>query len=352
MSQGHPELINGGAVASAASMRKLLNDPESFVDEMLEGLALAFPGRLRQLEDEPRAVVRADESFAGRVAITTGGGSGHLPLFVGYLGRGLVDGCAVGNLFASPSADQMLAVTRAIDGGEGVLYLYGNYGGDRLNFELAAELAADEGITVETLRGADDVASAPPERAAERRGIAGIFFGYKIAGACAASGADLATVTAVARRALERTRSLGVAVAPCILPTVGHPNFELPDGEMEIGMGIHGEPGVRRGPLLTADEITDDLVSRLLEDLQPDASSALGVLVNGLGATPPEELFIIYRRAHKRLTEAGLRIHRAYVGEYATSLEMAGASISLIELDEELTGYLDADAEAPVTMSR
>jgi dihydroxyacetone kinase len=337
-------------VEKSAPMRKLINDPEAFVDEMLEGLVLAHGSRVRQLEDEPRAVVRADGAFSGRVTIATGGGSGHLPLFVGYVGDGLVDGCAVGNLFASPSADQMLAVTRAIDGGRGVLYLYGNYGGDRLNFDLAAELAAAEGIRVETVRGADDVASAPPGRRAERRGIAGIFFGYRIAGACAATGADLDTVTAVASRALERTRSVGVAVAPCILPTVGHPNFELPEGEMEIGMGIHGEPGVRRGPLQSADAVAGDLVERILDDLEPADGSRFAVLVNGLGATPPEELYILYRRAHRALDAAGYAIHRAYVGEYATSLEMAGASISLIQLDDELAGYLDAAADRPLTM--
>jgi dihydroxyacetone kinase len=331
-------------------MQKLVNDPEEFVDELLEGLAFAYPTRVRRLDEEPRAVVRADGSFNGRVTIATGGGSGHLPLFVGYVGRGLADGCAVGNLFASPSADQMLAVTRAIDGGEGVLYLYGNYGGDKLNFDLAAELAAIEGIRVETVRAADDIASAPPDRAATRRGIAGIFFGYKIAGACAASGADLATAAAVAARALERTRSIGVALAPCILPTVGHANFEVPAGEMEIGMGIHGEPGVERGPLQSADVIAESLVARLLDDLRPPDGSRLAVLVNGLGATPAEELYIVYRRAHQLLTRAGHEIHRAYVGEYATSLEMAGASISLIQLDDELADYLDAAADQPLTM--
>jgi dihydroxyacetone kinase len=331
-------------------MRKLINDPAAFVDEMLEGLVLAHPERVRRLEEEPRAVVRADGDFTGRVTIATGGGSGHLPVFVGYVGRGLADGCAVGNVFASPSADQMLAVTRAIDGGEGVLYLYGNYGGDRLNFDLAADLAAAEGIRVQTVRAADDVASAPPDRAGDRRGIAGIFFGYKTAGACASSGADLDRVAAVAAHALARTRSLGVAVSPCVLPEVGHPNFELPEGEMEIGMGIHGEPGVRRGLLLTADEVVDDLLTRILEDLQLPAHSELAVLVNGLGATPPEELLILYRRAHRLLVDAGHRIHRAYVGEYATSLEMAGASISLLHLDSELRSFLDADADVPLTM--
>lgn len=333
------------------AMRKLMNDAEAFVDEMLEGLALAHPGRIRILDEEPRAVVRADTDFAGRVTIATGGGSGHLPTFAGFVGRGLADGCAVGNLFASPSADQMLAVTRAVDGGRGVLYLYGNYGGDRLNFGLAAELAAAEGIRVETVLAADDVASAPPERSRDRRGIAGIFFGYKIAGAAAAAGNDLDTVAAAARKAVELTRSLGVAMSACILPTVGHPNFDVPEGEMEIGMGIHGEPGVRRGPLLPADEVADDLLDRILADGELAAGTELAVLVNGLGATPSEELHILYRRVHHRLVDAGFGIRRAFVGEYATSLEMAGASISLLPLDDELAGYLDAPADPPLTMA-
>lgn len=332
-------------------MKKLINNPEDFVDEMLEGLALAFPNRIRRLEDESRAVVRADTRFDGRVTIATGGGSGHLPLFVGYLGRGLVDGCAVGNVFASPSAEQMLAVTRAIHGGAGVLYLYGNYGGDRLNFELAAELAAAEGIRVESVRAADDVASAPPENSEARRGVAGIFFGYKTAGACAATGADLRTVASAAAHALARTRSIGIALSPCTLPSVGRPNFELAEGQIEIGMGIHGEPGVRTGPLAPADAVVDELLGEILKDLDPPPGSELSVLVNGLGATPAEELFILYRHAHLRLVDAGFRIRRAYVGELATSLEMAGASISVIHLDSQLAEYLDAASDAPLTMS-
>jgi phosphoenolpyruvate---glycerone phosphotransferase subunit DhaK len=205
-----------------------------------------------------------------------------------------------------------------------------------MNFDLAAELAAAEGIPVATVLGADDVASAPRERAEDRRGIAGLYFGYLVAAAAARAGDDLEAVAATTRRALERTRSIGVALAPSILPTVGRPNFVLPDGEMEIGMGIHGEPGVRRGPLRPADEVADDMVTRLIEDLEPPAGAEIAVLVNGLGATPREELYILYRRAHARLTEAGLTIRRAFVGEYATSLEMAGASISIIELDDEL----------------
>ncbi|MCU1489769.1 MAG: dihydroxyacetone kinase [Acidimicrobiaceae bacterium] len=331
-------------------MRKLINEPSRFVDEMLAGLVLAFPQRVRQLPDEPRAIVSAAGDFDGRVTIATGGGSGHLPVFVGYVGRALVDGCAVGNVFASPSADQMLAVTRAISGGKGVLYVYGNYSGDGLNFDLAAELAAAEGIPVATVRVSDDVASAPPERMDERRGVAGIYFVYKVAGACAASGAGLADVAAVAARAAAATRSMGVAVGPCVLPEVGHANFDLPAGEMEIGMGIHGEPGVERGQLLSANEVADSLITRLVADFDPPESSDFAVLVNGLGATPPEELFILYARAHEALVERGHSIKRAFVGEYATSLEMAGASISLMRLDAELAGYLAATGDAPLTM--
>jgi phosphoenolpyruvate---glycerone phosphotransferase subunit DhaK len=331
-------------------MQKLINDPERFVDEMLDGLVLAHPERVRQLRVEPRAVVRADADFEGRVTIATGGGAGHLPLFVGYVGAGLADGCAVGNLFASPSADQMLQVTKGIDGGQGVLYLYGNYGGDRLNFDLAAELAGAEGIRVESIRFADDVASAPAERASQRRGIVGIFFGYKIAGACAASGADLDTVAGIAAKVLEQTRSIGVALSACTLPTVGHPNFEVPAGEMEIGMGIHGEPGVSRGPLQPADIVAEEMVGRILDDLDPPAGSSLAVLINGLGATPPEELLILNARVHGLLTERGHTVHRSFVGEFATSLEMAGASISVLQLDAELKRYLDAPADAPLTM--
>ncbi len=328
-----------------APMRKLLNDPNDFVDEMLEGLLLAHPDRLRALDEEPRAVVRVGGDQAPRVTIATGGGSGHMPLFVDYVRPGFADGCCVGNLFAAPSADQMLAVTHAIDRGRGVLYVYGNYGGDKLNFDLAAELADAAGIPVRSVRGADDVASAPLEDAERRRGVAGIYFSYKIAGASAATGADLDEVARVTQHAAESTRSIGVALSGTTLPTVGHPNFEVPEGEMEIGMGIHGEPGVRRGPLQPADVVVDDLLERLLADFGNPSGASFAVLVNGLGATPLEELYILYRRVCQGLEGAGHSIHRAFVGEYATSLEMAGASISLLRLDDQLTAYLDAVSE-------
>lgn len=326
-------------------MQKILNDPEPFVDEMLDGILAAHPGQLRR--PSARAIVRADAPVAGKVGIATGGGSGHLPVFMGYVGRGLIDGAAIGNVFASPSSDDMLEVTRAISDGAGVLYLYGNYGGDRLNFDLAAELAADEGIEVRTILGADDVASAPPERASTRRGIAGIFFLYKVAGAAAAAGASLAEVVAVTERAAAGTRTMGVALSPCTIPAAGVPTFELPVGQMEIGMGIHGEPGVRRGPLETADEIAQELTAAILADLPYRRGDEVGVLVNGLGATPKEELYILYRSVARILAAEGIRVHRVWVGEYATSLEMAGASLTLIRVDAELKRLLDAPAETP-----
>ena len=326
-------------------MQKILNDPELFVDEMLDGILAAHPGQLRRAA--ARAIVRAEAPVAGKVGIATGGGSGHLPVFMGYVGRGLIDGAAIGNVFASPSSDDMLEVTRAISAGAGVLYLYGNYGGDRLNFDLAAELAADEGIEVRTILGADDVASAPRERASSRRGIAGIFFLYKVAGAAAAFGASLAEVVAVTERAAAGTRTMGVALSPCTIPAAGVPTFELPVGEMEIGMGIHGEPGVRRGPLATADEIARELTAAILMDLPYERGDEVGVLVNGLGATPKEELYILYRSVARILAAEGIRVHRVWVGEYATSLEMAGASLTLIRLDDELRGLLHAPAETP-----
>ena len=327
-------------------MQKIINDPGLFVDEMLAGILAAHPHQLRAADDS-RAIVRADAPVTGKVAIAAGGGSGHLPVFLGYVGRGLVDGAAVGNVFSSPSAEQMLAVTRAIHGGAGALYVYGNYGGDVLNFDMAAELAADEGIEVRTVLGADDVASAPPERAERRRGIAGMFFLYKVAGAKAAEGASLAEVVETTERAAAGLRSMGVALSACTLPAAGVPTFDLPAGQMEIGMGIHGEPGVRRGRLATADAIADELMTAILADLPYAAGDEVAVLVNGLGATPKEELYLHYRRAAAILGERGIRAHRAWVGEFATSLEMAGASISLLRLDDELRRLVDAPAETP-----
>jgi len=326
-------------------MQKILNDPERFVDEMLEGILAAHPSQLRRVG--ARAIVRTAAPIADKVAIVTGGGSGHLPVFMGYVGQGLLDGAAIGEVFASPSADQMLEVTEAVSAGRGVLYLYGNYGGDVMNFDLAAELADAAGIEVRTLLAADDVASAPPERADRRRGIAGIFLLYKVAGAAAAGGASLDGVVAVTTRAADGLRTMGVALSPCTIPAAGVPTFSLPDGEMEIGMGIHGEPGVRRGALEPADRIADELLDTILGDREYAPGSRVAVLVNGLGATPREELYILYRRVAERLAERQLTVHRVWIGEYATSLEMAGASVSLMAVDDELATLLDAPVSTP-----
>ncbi len=328
-------------------MRKLINDPNDFVDEVLDGILAAHPDQLRSASPDNRALVRADSPAEGRVGIVTGGGSGHLPVFLGYVGRGLCSGVAVGNVFSSPSPDQVLAATKASSGGAGVLYLYGNYGGDVFNFDLAADMADAEDIETRTVLVTDDVASAPPERADERRGIAGLFLAYKCAGAAAERGDGLDQVEAAARKAVAATRTMGVGLSPTILPAAGKPTFELDDGEMEIGIGIHGEPGIHRGPLETADEVAERLLSAISADLALTSGDRVAVLVNGLGATPLEELYVIYRHLAKDLAAKGVTIHRKYVGEYATSLEMAGASITIMRLDDELVELVDAPASSP-----
>jgi len=328
-------------------MQKLLNTAEGFVHEMLEGILAAYPDQLRNVGEDVHALVRADSPIPGKVAIVTGGGSGHLPLFLGYVGQGLLDGVAVGDVFASPSADQILQVTRSVHGGAGVLYLYGNYGGDVMNFDLASELAEVENIEVRTVVGADDVASAPRGQEELRRGIAGLVLLYKVAGAAAENRASLDEVVRLTTKAASRLRTFGVALSPMTLPSVGRPTFELPEGQMELGMGIHGEAGISRGPLDTADRVADQLLDAILEDMAIPSGSRVAVLLNGLGATPQEELYVLYRRVHARLAEAGVQVHRPYVGEFVTSLEMAGASLSVLVLDDELTPLIDAPARTP-----
>lgn len=328
-------------------MKKIINDPDNFVDEMIEGIIAAHPGYVRPVADDLRELVKNESPVKDKVAIATGGGSGHLPVFLGYIGDGLIDGCAVGNVFASPSAQQMLNVTKEIDSGKGVLYLYGNYGGDVMNFDMAAEMAEMEDIEVKTVLVADDVASAKKGEEEKRRGVAGLFYGYKIAGAKADKGADLDEVVEVTEKAMANTRTMGVALSPCTIPNVGKPTFEIDDDEMEIGMGIHGEPGIDRGKLKTADEITEELLSRILEDGPYEAGDEVSVLVNGLGATPKEELYIVYRKIAEILEENEIKSHRNFVGEYATSMEMAGMSVTVMKLDDELKELLDAPAYSP-----
>ncbi len=331
-------------------MKKIINTPEKFINEMLEGIYAAHPDRVKFVGDDLHCLVTT-KKVPGKVGIATGGGSGHLPLFLGYVGEGMLDGCSIGDVFQSPSAEQMLAVTKEIDSGAGVLYIYGNYGGDILNFDMAAEMADfEENIHVESVVAGDDVASGAPVKPGAkntRRGVAGIFFVYKCAGAAAAKMLPLEEVKRVAEKVCENVRTMGVALTPCTVPRVGHPSFELAEDEMEIGMGIHGEPGIRRGKLLPADAIVDEMLNQIIDDLPYRAGDEVAVLVNGLGATPLEEQYVMFRRIDKVLSEKGIKIFHSYVGEYATSLEMAGASISLFKLDDELKELLRAPADTP-----
>lgn len=328
-------------------MKKIINNPDTFVDEIIDALLLAHPKWIKAANADKRALVRADAPKAGRVGIVTGGGSGHMPGFLGYVGEGLCGGVAVGNVFSSPSSEQIFEATQGVNGGAGVLYVYGNYGGDVLNFDLASDLADAEGIDIKTVVLTDDVASAPKERAADRRGVAGMVFAFKCAGAAAERGDSLDEVARICAKANANCRTMGVGLSPTILPAAGKPTFTLPDGEMEIGIGIHGEPGTHRGALQSADVIADNMMRQILDDLDAPKGSRLALLVNGLGATPLEELYLLYRRAAKVIAGDGLTVAWSYVGEYVTSLEMAGASITVMLLDDELEALLAAPAHSP-----
>ncbi len=330
-------------------MRKIMNNPKNFVDDFLDGLLKAYPRDFCSVPGFPRALTRVEPAGVDpKVAIVTGGGSGHLPLFLGYVGQGLCSAVAVGNTFSSPSAEAILAATKASESGKGVLFLYGNYSGDGINFDDAADLAGADGIEMATVRAADDVASAPPAARISRRGVAGLTLAYKCAGAAAAANYSLSETAEVAARALSNTRTMGVGLSPTIIPEVGLPTFELAEGEMELGIGIHGEPGIRREQMGDASRIADMLLDTILAELELNASSRVTVLVNSLGATPQEELYIVYGRVADRLAAAGVAVHRALVGRYATSLEMAGCSVSVMALDDELTSLLEAPSYSPL----
>jgi dihydroxyacetone kinase-like protein len=326
-------------------MKKILNNPSDYVDEMLAGLVAAHPEYYRLHGDSRKVVARATKGKAGKVGIVTGGGSGHLPVFTGYVGEGLLDACAIGDVFASPSAEQMADAIRAADHGAGVLRLYGNYGGDVMNFDMAGDLVEFEDIACTTVLLADDVASAAPEERQKRRGVAGMVYAFKIAGAAAEEGRDLAAVTAVAQKAADACRSIGVALSPCTVPQAGKPTFQIADDEMEMGMGIHGEPGVWRGKLRTADAIAGEMMDRLLADMPLGQGDRVSVMVNSLGATPPEELYILYRTVKARIEAAGATIVMPLVGRYATSMEMAGVSLTLCKLDGEMEALLKAPCD-------
>ena len=331
-------------------MKKIINQPENMVTEMLQGIYAAHAKQVTYVHDDVHCYT-STQKIPGKVGIVTGGGSGHLPLFLGYVGDGMLDGCAIGEVFQSPNVEQIFEVTKAVNQGAGVLYIYGNYNGDIFNFNMAGDMAdMEEGIKVDTILGWDDVASPAPKTAEEkntRRGVAGIFFVYKCAGAAARRMLQLTEVKRVAEKARDAVRTMGVALSACIVPVVGKPGFTIAEDEMELGMGIHGEPGIKISKLEPADQITDSMLEVIVNDLPYQAGDEVAVLVNGLGATPLEELYVIFNRVAQNLTERGIRIYRSYVGEFATSMEMAGASISLFKLDEELKSLLDEPANTP-----
>ncbi|PIP00597.1 dihydroxyacetone kinase subunit DhaK [Pleomorphomonas carboxyditropha] len=326
-------------------MKKFLNAPADFVDEMLEGIYAAHPD-VTYTNDDKRCYVTAHPK-KGKVGIATGGGSGHLPLFLGYVGDGMLDGCAVGGVFQSPSSDQMYEVTKYIDQGAGVLYIYGNYTGDIINFDMAAEMADVDGIRVRSVVGNDDAASSIVGEEHKRRGVAGIFFVYKAAGAAAAEGLDLDEVVRLADKARLNTRTIGVALSSCVVPEVGHATFSIGDDEMEIGMGIHGEPGISRKKLAPADAVVDEMMERIFGEQDYGAGGEVAVLVNGLGGTPREELYILYRRVSQLFAERSVKVRHVWIGEFATAMEMAGASISVLKLDGELARLMAAPARTP-----
>ncbi len=324
--------------------KKLINDPFDAVDEALEGFVAAHAGMVAFAE--PRVVVRRTPG-ADKVGLVVGGGSGHEPAFVGYVGTGIADAAACGNIFASPPPNVVLAAIRASNRERGVLVAYGNYAGDVMNFGLATQLANAEGIEVREIQVSDDVASASKGESAKRRGIAGMIIVFKCAGAAAEQGLSLAEVERVAVKANAATRSMGVALSACEVPGSGRPTFELPDDEMEIGMGVHGEPGIKRGPMKPADEVARTLVDAIVADIDERGGGDVALLVNGLGATAYLDQYILYRGARRALEASGLRVVRSYVGEYITSLEMAGASVTVTVLDDELLSLLDAPASTP-----
>jgi dihydroxyacetone kinase-like protein len=321
-------------------MKKLINAPDSVVDEALAGMSAAHGDLLRVIE--PNVVVRADAPRSGKVGVISGGGSGHEPMHGGFVGHGMLDAACPGAVFTSPVPDQMLAATKAVDGGAGVLHIVKNYTGDVMNFELAAELAAAEGVEVTSVVIADDVAVQDSLYTAGRRGVGGTVLAEKIVGAAAEEGQDLAAVTALCQRVQDNVRSMGMALTSCTVPAAGKPTFEIGDDEMEIGVGIHGEPGRERRSLASADEITETLLSAVLDDGVVSSGDRVLAFVNGMGGTPLLELYVVYNKVAAMCRDRGLTIERNLIGSYITSLEMAGVSITVLKLDDEMLRLWDA----------
>jgi len=333
-------------MAVETKVRKFLNDPALVVKESLAGLAAAHPDLLRY-DAQQQIVVRKGAPKPGKVALVSGGGSGHEPLHGGFVGLGMLDAACPGEVFTSPVPDQMLAATKAVDGGAGVIHIVKNYTGDVLNFKMAAEEAADAGIKVEAVVIDDDVAVQDSLYTAGRRGVGATVLAEKIAGAAAERGDALAQVTGLVKRVNERSRSFGVALSSCIPPASGKAIFDLPEGQIELGIGIHGEPGRRRTTLGSASEVVDVMVEAVLSDLKLSRGAKVLVFLNGMGGTPLLELYLLYGEADRKLRAAGVEPVRNLVGSYITSLEMAGASLTVLELDDEMTGLWDAPVHTP-----
>jgi len=326
-------------------MKKLINDPADVVSEALRGIELAHPSL--RVDHEHKIIYRADAPVQGKVGIVSGGGSGHEPLQGGYVGMGGLDAACAGEVFTSPVPDQMQAATKAVDSGAGVLHFVLNYTGDIMNFEMAAELAAEDGVTVETVIMNDDVAVEDSLYTAGRRGVAGGILLNKIAGAAAEEGRDLSAVAEVSRKVIGNVRSMGMALTSCTVPAAGTPTFDLPDNEMEVGIGIHGEPGRRRLPVGTASEIAELLLQPILDDLDFTGGDGVLAFVNGMGGTPLLELYVMYHEVASILQRSGVTVARSLVGNYITSLEMAGCSVTLLKVDDEMVRLWDAPVRTP-----
>jgi dihydroxyacetone kinase-like protein len=327
-------------------MKKLINSPENVVAEALQGFVGAH-GDLVKVQFDPTFIMRADAPVKNKVAIISGGGSGHEPMHGGFVGLGMLDAACPGAVFTSPTPDQMLAATKAVDGGKGILHIVKNYTGDVMNFELAADMARADGLQIESVVIDDDVAVKDSTWTAGRRGVGATILAEKICGAAAEAGQSLAEVSALCKKVNVQSRSMGMALTSCTVPHVGKPTFALPEDEMEVGVGIHGEPGRERMKLRPADEIVELLMEPILTDLPFRSGDEVLMFVNGLGGTPLIELYIVYRKAAEIAAKAGLKITRNFVGSYITSLEMAGTSITLLKLDAQLTRLWDAPVNTP-----
>lgn len=328
-------------------MKKFVNDPKQFVPEMLEGIALANPDTIEYVA-EYNLIKRKDAPSDDRVSIVQGSGSGHEPAHVMIVGKGMLDAACPGDVFAAPPMDYVYETAKRLASPKGVLLLVNNYTGDRMAFDMGQEMAQSEGIRTEILMINDDVAVKDSTYTIGRRGVAGNFFVIKAVGAAAERGDDIEEVIRIGRKVNDATRTMGVALTACTPPAKGSPLFEIGDDEMEVGVGIHGEPGRERRKITTSDEITDELLDAVVTDLPFSSGDRVALMVNGLGGTPISELYIVYRRAHRQLAERGITVGRSYVNEYCTSLDMAGVSITLVKLDDEIEELLAAPAEVPI----